>query len=407
MDCGGFAAALLISLAAEPLALAAHRSSAPKRPCVAAVRHSMRGISSWGGIMTKRGNTWMFPVVVLSIASVTPPPLEAQCATAPAACTEFVPVGEGVRRIFVYRSHALTTPDSSITRALVVVHGAERAARYEFRSALAGAFLAGALGNTVIIAPRFMTNDGSSCTDSLRSNELNWDCDVQRVDWRLGGMARNDSTTSSFDAMDAILLRIARRAEFPNLRAIVVAGHSAGGQFVTLYAMTNRVHDRLGVEVSYVVANASAYAYLDDRRPSSTWLAKSSTLDPSDTTRIVFARYSGAQECPTYDSWPFGLTNRPLYAKRLSDAQLAQQASQRTVTYLLSQLDVRPPGGFFGSCAAMPQGTTRLSRGLAFVGYMAQLNHAPHKSIIIDACGHDPRCVYTSDDALPVLFSRR
>lgn len=357
--------------------------------------------------MTKRSVTYVLSVVAQSIAIVTPAVVNAQCATAPAACAEFVPVGEGLRQILVYRSHPLTTPNSSITRALVVVHGAERAAQYEFRSALAGAFLAGALDNTVIIAPRFMANDVSNCTDSLHTNELNWECDVQRVDWRLGGVARNDSTTSSFDGMDAILLRIARRAEFPNLRAIVVAGHSAGGQFVTLYAMTNRVHDRLGVELSYVVANASAYAYLDDRRPSTTWLAKSSTVGPSDTTRIVFAPYSGAPECATYGSWPFGLANRPLYANRLSDAQLTRQASQRTVTYLLSQLDVRPPGGFYGSCAAMTQGTTRLSRGLAFVSYMGQLNHAPHKSVIIEACGHDPRCVYTSGNALPVLFSRR
>src|SRR5438105_1910660 len=139
--------------------------------------------------MTKRGNAWMFFVVSLSLASVTPSVIKAQCATSPAAYTEFVPVGNGLRPVLVYRSHALTRTDSSITRAVVVVHGAERAARYEFRSALAGAFLAGALDNTVIIAPRFTTNVGGSCTDSLQSNELNWECDVQRVDWRLGGVA--------------------------------------------------------------------------------------------------------------------------------------------------------------------------------------------------------------------------
>jgi len=212
---------------------------------------------------------------------------------------------------------------------------------------------------------------------------------------------------SSFDAMDAILQALAKRDVFPNLRAIVVAGHSAGGQFVTLYAMTNRVHDRLGVSVSYVVANASAYAYLDDRRPSAGWLAKSNAVDPGDTTRIVFGPFTGARDCTTYGTWPFGLANRPPYARRSSEAQLLRQATERPVTYLLSELDVRPPGGFFGSCAGMAQGTTRLSRGLAFVSYMAQLNHAPHKSIVIEACGHDPRCVYTADEARAALFPRR
>ena len=349
---------------------------------------------------------WIVNAAAMSIACVIPQLLKAQCVTTPAACTEFLTV-RGPRQILVYRSHPLTTSSPHITRAIVVVHGAERAARYEFRSALAGAFLAGALDNTVIIAPRFKTNDGSNCSDSLQTNELNWECDVLRVDWRLGGVARNDSTTSSFDAMDAILLRLASKSEFSNLRTIVVAGHSAGGQFVTLYAMTNHVHDRLGVDLSYVVANASAYAYPDDRRPAAAWLATSSTVDPADTTHISFGAYAGGRDCPAYADWPFGLANRPLYAKRLSDAQLRQQASRRTVTYLLSQLDVRPPGGFYGSCAALTQGSTRLSRGLAFVSYMAQLHDAPHKSIIIEACGHDPRCVYASDDARRALFPER
>ena len=167
------------------------------------------------------------------------------------------------------------------------------------------------------------------------------------------------------------------------------------------------MHDHLGVDVSYVVANASAYAYLDDRRPSAGWLAKSNAVDPGDTTRIVFGPFSGARECTTYGTWPFGLANRPPYARRSSEAQLLRQATERPVTYLLSELDVRPPGGFFGSCAGMAQGTTRLARGLAFVSYMAQLNHAPHKSIVIEACGHDPRCVYTADEARAVLFPRR
>ena len=47
------------------------------------------------------------------------------------------------------------------------------------------------------------------------------------------------------------------------MKAIVVAGHSAGGQFVNRYEMSNSVHDTLGVPVSYVVANPSSYAWPD------------------------------------------------------------------------------------------------------------------------------------------------
>ena len=81
------------------------------------------------------------------------------------------------------------------------------------------------------------------------------------------GGAAGASTVTSFDFADEILRRLAAREVFPNLEAIVVSGHSAGGQFVTRYEMANRVHDTLGVPVRYVVANPSSYAYPDAARP--------------------------------------------------------------------------------------------------------------------------------------------
>ena len=47
--------------------------------------------------------------------------------------------------------------------------------------------------------------------------------------------------------MDEILHRLADCRVFPNLANIIVAGHSAGGQFVSRYEMANRViQDNLG-----------------------------------------------------------------------------------------------------------------------------------------------------------------
>ena len=339
--------------------------------------------------------------IALSLAPSTPRVVPAQCVTTPRSCTEFIGVGGGVGQLLVYRSRPLTTPNDTVVRALVVVHGAERAARWEFRSALAAAFLAGNVENTLIVVPRFQTNDGSSCTDSLSVNELNWNCDVARGDWRVGGSALNDSSLSTFDAMDALLLRLADKKIFPNLRSIVVAGHSAGGQFVTLYQAVNRVHDRLGVATFYVVANASAYAYLDDRRVLSV-PASGAGAD----ARVTFARFADAQRCPNYSDWPFGLGKRVGYAARPTEAQVREQAASRPVTYLISQLDLATPSGFFGSCAAMAQGSSRFARGKAFASYMTELGRASHQAIVVDGCSHDARCVYTSDDALPVLFRR-
>src|ERR1041385_3154541 len=77
--------------------------------------------------------------------------------------------------------------------------------------------------------------------------------------------ARSISWTKFFAGSQA-------KNSFQILKMIVVAGHSAGGQFITRYEMLNQVHDKLGVPVSYVVANASSYAYVDDLRPAANTL---------------------------------------------------------------------------------------------------------------------------------------
>jgi len=337
--------------------------------------------------------------LLLSIPTIA----DAQCVTRPSTCTEFVSVGPGSGRILVYRNRSLTARNDTVTRALIVVHGAGGPARWEFRNALASAFLTGNLETSVIVAPHFATNDGSTCTDSLAAGELNWNCDIQLGDWRVGGRARNDSATSSFDAMDAVMLKVANHAVFPNLKAIVVAGHSAGGQFVALYYAVNRVHEQLGVPTSYVTANASSYPYLDDRRPVATAPLPGDAGAPG---RVEFVPF-GAATCADFGKWPFGLANRTGYAGRVAEAQFREQAARRPVTFLVGELDLSTPRGFFGSCAPMAQGGNRQVRGLAFAQYLSEVDReGPHKVVVVEACGHDARCMFTSDNALPVLFPR-
>src|SRR5262249_48233647 len=89
----------------------------------------------------------------------------AACTAASSACAEWIGLGAGSPRSMVYRSYPLTERNPAIVRALIVVHGAGRDADNYFRSALAAGFLAGALDDTVIIAPRMASNDGNGCKD--------------------------------------------------------------------------------------------------------------------------------------------------------------------------------------------------------------------------------------------------
>src|SRR5581483_10157068 len=191
----------------------------------------------------------------------------AACTTATAACTEWVALGAGGARSLVYRTRSLDERNDNIRRALIMVHGANRNADHYFSTAVAAAFLAGALEDTMAISPRLASAAGN-CHDTLAPNEVSWSCTGDS--WRSGGAAASHPDLTSFDFVDQILRKLADKRVFPNLRAIVVAGHSAGGQFVARYQMANRVHDTLGVPVSYVVANPSSYAWPDATRPQAT-----------------------------------------------------------------------------------------------------------------------------------------
>ncbi len=313
------------------------------------------------------------------------PALAAPCTTL--NCTEWVNLGTESSRSLVYRSHPLTAKNEAITRAFVLIHGAGRDADNYFRTAVAAGFLAGALDNAIILSPRFAAKNGA-CNDTLDTNELNWPCGGNS--WRAGGAATNNERWTSFDLLDEMLRKLAKKDVFPNLKVIVISGHSAGGQYVTRYQMANQVHDTLGVSVSYIVSNPSSYAYLDATRPTA--------------AGDEFRAFTDARNCTTFDQWPYGLQNRAGYTAKLSDEQLKKQLVARSATYLLGELDTTPLAGFDGSCPAMAQGANRFLRGQAFAKYVQQKFGAKHLVTPVPLCGHNARCIFTSEAALPLIF---
>lgn len=352
-----------------------------------------------------------FAVLLLTVASFSPalnqratPSAGAACTTATAACTGWVTVKGGPARSLVYRSYPLERRNERIRRALIMVHGASRNADHYFATAMAAAFLAGAVDDTIVIAPRFI-----ACTDKPEPNEVLWSCSGDS--WRSGGAAASHPALSSFDLSDEILRTLARRSTFPNLSAIVIAGHSAGGQYVTRYAMSNRVHEALGVPVTYVVANPSSYAWPAATRPASSGDAEAAGAKDGWKSEAVHTNFTyGPHEpaaCPAFNRWPFGLEHRDAgYTAGMSDEQLKRQLMARTTTFLLGQVDTLPLGGFDSSCGAMAQGPTRRARGEAFVKFVNDSLGAKHRAVIVSECGHNDRCIYTTEAVLPIVFPR-
>jgi pimeloyl-ACP methyl ester carboxylesterase len=345
-----------------------------------------------------------FAPIPASSATVARTPV-APCTVADTACSEWVPLKPGARAM-IYRTYPLRVRNARITRALIMVHGTLRNADHYFTTATGAAFLAHALRDTIVIAPAIHSADGD-CKDQLAPGEVSWACGGNS--WRAGGAAVGDPGLTSFDFIDQVLKRLADKSVFPNLKRIVVAGHSAGGQFVSRYEMSSTVGDRLGIPVAYVVANPSSYAWpdatrvlpVDDGAPAAAVIA---WKDEQAHSRFSFGSFDAAK-VEGYDRWPFGMQGRTGgYAARLSEDQLKKQLVDRATTYLLGQVDTLPLGGFDGSPPAMAQGATRRQRGEAFVSYINGHLGAKARLIIVPECGHNDRCVFTTDSVLPVIF---
>jgi pimeloyl-ACP methyl ester carboxylesterase len=328
------------------------------------------------------------------------------CTTAAPECAEWLTLGGGPQKSMVYRTYPLDVKNDAITRVFVLIHGAGRDADNYFRSATAAAFLGGALEDTLVISPRIASNDGAGCKDTLSENEISWHCNS----WRSGGPSLTNPALTSFDFIDQILRKVARKGVFPNLKAIVVAGHSAGGQVVNRYEMTNQVHETLGVPVTYVVSNPSSYAYPDEARPTIAAYALTANapgyIPQTAPDAQAFRPFGEGRSCTTYDQWPFGLNNRTGYSAKQTDDQIRSQMSSRPTTVLLGELDILPLGGFDGSCPAMAQGPTRLARGQAFAKRATEKYAAKTTVAIVPLCGHNARCMFTSEVALPLIFPK-
>ena len=254
-----------------------------------------------------RLGAWVCGVILLASA----PAFAAPC-TVPATCSEWVNVAQSSARLLIYRSFPLAVKNPDVTRALVVIHGAGRDADNYFQHALAAAFLAGALENTVVISPRFAsTNNG--CADTVAEHEVTWQCGGPSR-WTSGGAMLPNGPGTSFDVVDDLLRTLARKD---------------------------------------------------------------------------------------------GLQQRVGYTAKMTDAQLQKQLSSRKTTYLLGGLDILPLFGFDDSCAANAQGPTRLARGLAFSRYVGERFGAKHQVAIVAACGHNARCMFGDNVALPLLFPKQ
>jgi hypothetical protein len=124
----------------------------------------------------------------------------------------------------LYVSADWSSPLPDITRAVLVLHGRLRNADVYYRSAQTAQAAAGEVGKaTIMIVPQFLAGIDVDAY-RLSPDTLRWSLEG----WEGGDPAVGPTPASSFDALDAILARLADRRLFPNLKQVVVGGRPFG-----------------------------------------------------------------------------------------------------------------------------------------------------------------------------------
>ncbi|UGX99744.1 alpha/beta hydrolase [Bradyrhizobium quebecense] len=284
----------------------------------------------------------------------------------------------------VYLSADWSNPLPDVTRAVLVLHGVLRNADDYFRAALSAQAAAGDTGkSTLMIAPQFLIEPDVEAF-KLPAETLRWSL----YGWQGGEPALAPGPVSSFEALDAILAKLGDRKLFPNLKQVVVFGHSGGGQVVQRYAIAvkgDQVLLREGIGVRYVVANPSSYAYFTKERPQPAIAAK----------------------CEGYNSWKFGMDDRPPYLAEPTPAALEQAYVARRVIYLLGTLDTNPNHPALDkSCMAEAEGPYRYARGHSYVAAMQARDHGATNHSVWDVAGvgHEGGKMLNSPCGLTAVF---
>jgi pimeloyl-ACP methyl ester carboxylesterase len=286
-------------------------------------------------------------------------------------------------------------PNGAARTVVIVIHGDHRNACDYAAHAAEAADLSGELSSTLVLAPHFHA-DGD--VDSADTTTLYW----SSGGWKSGARSLRSPVSrpwaiSSYEALDEMITAVADQSRFPGVTRVVVAGHSAGGQFVNRYTASTRTAALWTPDVTrrFVIANPSSYLYFDGRRPDDAGLRQLS----ADEVAL----------CPAYDQYKYGLQNRYAFLAALDEIALKQQYSRSDVRYLLGERDTSTTSSSLDTgCEAALQGAHRLQRGQRYYDHLDDVLgaevHERHQLRVVPGVGHDGRGMLTSTAGREALF---
>ncbi len=286
------------------------------------------------------------------------------------------PLGRGYARYF---GTASLDGDSTVTRALIIVHGVLRDADYYYDTGVIAANAAHDLAQTFVIAPQFV-EQSELAGQHVSPKTLYWS-----GRWPGGSDAIAPAPISTYDVFDAMIARLSDARRFPKLREIVIAGHSAGGQIVQRYAVAGKatqLDPGARVPVRLIVSNPSSYFYFTDWRPKP------------------------QPKCSDVDRWRYGLDGAPRYVTGTA-AELEARYVRRRVVYLMGTADTNPhEDDLDQSCGGEAQGPYRFARAKYFIAYVARRHPdgTNQEYAFVRGVPHDNRRMFTSECGLGAIF---
>lgn len=293
-------------------------------------------------------------------------------------------------------SHSLAEKHPGITRILFSIHSSGFDALQYYKNAYeAASRVPGALEQTLIVAPQFYQRD--AIPGQIPEGLLFWRSSPYRGSARSAiGPDVKAISLSAYAVLDEWLDNLVASGNYPNLREIVLVGHSAGGQFVQRYAMVGKYrHEK--IRFRYVVSAPSSYAYSSAERYH---LGKRDFIVPDAAT---------IKQCPGYNHWGYGLENPYGYFADVDTQGIVDGYAKKRVFYLCGQRDADPKDKSLGkNCGAMMQGAHRLQRMLVFQSFLefkyGKTVSRFHKFAVVPKVGHYGYGTMTSPAGLKALF---
>ena len=279
-------------------------------------------------------------------------------------------------------------PDASVTVGLIVQHG-DSSDGDDYTCAIYNGLRKhlltdAAVQQVLLVGPQFYQSWND--TDRPRqANELFWgdDTEISWNSWQNGNVppfespqqryerlnsfkgganssAGSKASLSSFEVYDQIMAEMMDKSFYPNMRSIIILGHSGGAQVVQRHAIASRLEARPGVAISYFVANPGSVTYLTDVRPilagagaspadtptPASWPPCSNTTLLNHSWSFAVPKDDLSDDDREYTNWALGIGWRKkpstAYVAKREAKEMRQAYLRRNVTYVSGSADTCP-----------------------------------------------------------------